>query len=339
MSIGCICWSTKRGKTRSICDATILLRFQYDTLMATVYPIPTKLNLAILTLQVVGFGAIVFATAMSSRWWQLLGLSIVFAILGNSIYSIIHEAEHGMLHPNRKLNDLLGMSMAILFPAPFHLIRQGHLGHHRRNRSDDEAFDLYFDGDRPWLKWLILYGILTGFYWMLVVLSNVAVLIVPFLFKRRFFEFDRPSAAFMDALNPRVFWLIQVEAVVTILFHGAILYCFPIPFLHYAIVYFGFGFSWSAMQYVHHFGTERDVLNGARNLRFFRWIDAVWLYHNWHLIHHQRPNIPWIYLPGLSQEHPTTRDSLVWHYVRMWRGPRYTTLRVKQTTSERQADV
>jgi fatty acid desaturase len=270
---------------------------------------------------------------MATQVWHLMVLFVGFAILGNSIYSIIHEAEHGMLHPNRKLNDLLGMVMALFFPAPFHLIRQGHLGHHRRNRSDDEAFDHYFEGDRPWLKWLILYGILTGFYWMIVVLSNVAVLIFPFLFKRRFFEFDRPSAAFMDALNPRYFWLIQLEALAAIAFHSGVVWCFDIPLTRYALVYFGFGFSWSAMQYVHHFGTERDVLNGARNLRFIDWIDALWLHHNWHLVHHQRPNIPWLYLPRLSEPYCSSRESLVWHYVCMWKGPRYTTLRIDEPES------
>jgi fatty acid desaturase len=296
-----------------------------------VYPIPTALNLVILALQVISFLGLLWATSFANHWWQIAAIFVAFAILGNSIYSIIHEAEHGMLYPDRRINDLLGIIMAVFFPAPFHLIRQGHLGHHRRNRTDNEAFDHYFDGDRPWLKWLILYGILTGAYWILVVLSNVAVLIVPFLFKRRFFEFDRPSAAFMDALNPRYFWLIQVEAVIAIVFHATMIWAFEIPVWRYALVYFGFGYSWSAMQYVHHFGTERDVLNGARNLRFFKWIDCVWLYHNWHLLHHQRPNIPWIYLPQLSAHQTSSREFLLWHYFRMWRGPRYTKIRVTET--------
>jgi len=55
-----------------------------------------------------------------------------------------------------------------LIDAPYHLLRQGHLCHHQANRSDDEAFDLYFDG----VKWLKFYGIITGIYWVMVVLSN-----------------------------------------------------------------------------------------------------------------------------------------------------------------------
>ncbi len=293
-----------------------------------VYRIPALLNVLILILQIGAFASIVYFTSVSDRWWQVISLTIAMAIVGNSIYSSIHEAEHGMLHPHRIVNDTLGVSMALLFPAPYHLIRQGHLGHHRRNRTDEEAFDLYFEDDQAWWRKLILYGIITGFYWWLVVLSNFAVLIAPFAFKRRFFEFDRPSAAFMDALNPRYFWLIQLEAVAAIVLHTTIVLLLGIPLWKYAIVYFGFGFAWSAMQYVHHFDTQRDVQNGARNLRFIGWIDWIWMHHNWHLIHHQRPNIPWLYLPSLGGGEQSTRDSLVWHYLRMWRGPSYSPLRM-----------
>jgi len=73
------------------------------------------------------------------------------------------------------------------------------------------------------------------------------------------------------------------------------------------------------MQYVHHFGTERDARNGARNLRLLGPIDAIWLNHNWHLTHHRHPNVSWLYLPSLE---PGERGFLITAYLRMWRGPR-----------------
>jgi fatty acid desaturase len=163
----------------------------------TIYPIPTRRNACIIVVQLALFVTVVRAAAAVTAGWQVAALAAAFAILGNSIYAVIHEAEHGLLHPNRRINDWLGAGLALLFPAPYHLIRQGHLGHHRRNRTDDEAFDCYFDEDRPWLKRLIFYGIITGCYWILVACSNVLVLVVPFLFTERWFGFDRPSAAFM----------------------------------------------------------------------------------------------------------------------------------------------
>ena len=77
------------------------------------------------------------------------------------------------------------------------------------------------------------------------------------------------------------------------------------------------------MQYVHHYGTERHVTRGARNLRLWAPIDRLWLNHNWHLAHHEHPTVPWIHLPRLIPESETVeRGFLLWSYLKMWRGPR-----------------
>jgi fatty acid desaturase len=292
-------------------------------------PIPWRINTIVIALQLVAFAAIIYAAALADSTWEVALLACAFAIVGNSIYASVHEAEHGMLFPWRPLNDFVGAGLALLFPAPYHLIRQGHLGHHLRNRSDDEAFDLYFAGESRIWKSLELYGILTGCYWAIVVASNIAVLICPFLLKRKYFEFDRPSAAFMESLNPRYWRLIQLEAALAIALHASIIVSLSIPIWRYLAVYFGFGFSWSAMQYVHHYGTERHVLLGARNLWLFAPLDWLWLNHNWHRTHHQHPTIPWLYLPQVGKQADSSRGFLLWHYFRMWRGPRRATERVE----------
>jgi fatty acid desaturase len=91
---------------------------------------------------------------------------------------------------------------------------------------------------------------------------------------------------------------------------------------------FGFGFLWSAMQYAHHYGTERDVQKGALNLKTFSLLDLVWLNHNWHLNHHMHPTVPWIHLPALSGD-GERRGSLLGAYLREWRGPRFSDERVE----------
>ncbi len=287
-------------------------------------PIPTRLNLCIIVCQLAALFSIFYGASVASTWWHLALLAAGMAIVGNSVYSIIHEAEHRMLHPNAKVNDVLGAMMALFFPAPYHLIRQGHLGHHQRNRSDDEAFDLYFADESRLLRWIQLYSIITGLYWVMVAFSNFFVIFFSFLLRRRVFEFNRPGAAFMESLNPAYWPLIQLEGLLAVLLHALIVWGLAIPPLNYLIVYFGFGFSWSAMQYVHHFGTERHVLHGARNLWFLAPIDLVWLNHNWHRTHHRHPTVPWIHLPALAARKDPRREWLLWHYLRMWRGPRLT---------------
>ena len=293
------------------------------------YPIPAAVNVAIMIAQLAAIAGCFAAARAVTTAGGLVLLVIAFAIVMNSVYAIIHEAEHRMLFARRSVNDAAGTLMALFFPAPFHLLRQGHLGHHLRNRSDDEAFDFYFDGEHPVWKWMQLYGTLTGFYWLMIVLGNVVVLAIPFVLRREYFRFDRPTAAFMEALNPRYNGVVRLEALAVIGLHAGILWVMDIPLLTYALMYAAFGFAWSAMQYVHHFGTTRHVLEGARNLWIAAPIDAIWLNHNWHLTHHKHPTVPWIHLARLGRRENPERGFLPLHYLRMWRGPRRATERVE----------
>jgi fatty acid desaturase len=289
--------------------------------------IPARLNLAIAAVQLVVLCLILWAAGQVQHWTAVAALSVAYGIAMNSGYAMLHEAEHNLLHPNRTVNQVVGATLALFFPAPFHLIRQGHLGHHIRNRSDDEAFDLYFEDENRFWKYLQLYGTLTGLFWVLIFLTNIVVVLYPPVISARRARFDRTTQAFAESLNPRYRRLIQLEAFLVVLLHGSMIYFWHIPLVNYLVVMFGFGFMWSAMQYAHHYGTVRDVQKGALNLRTFFLLDLVWLNHNWHLNHHVSPTVPWVYLPFLSQGEP--RGSLLKAYARMWRGPRLSHERVQ----------
>ena len=296
--------------------------------------IPNSINAAIVIGQLLALAACVWVASQVASFWAVGVLAVAFGVLMNSVYSVIHEAEHAMLFRSRVANESVGVLMALFFPAPFHLLRQGHIGHHLRNRSDDEAFDLYFDGDNVIWKWLVWLGILTGLYYVLVVISNVVAALAPFILDRRHFKIDahvkvdRASAAFLESFNPAHLRWIRLEGIAAIALHTALVLGLRIPIWHYLAMYGAFGFMWSAMQYVHHYGTERHVTRGARNLWIFGPVDALWLNHNWHLAHHEHPTVPWIYLPRLVDEvEPRStreRGFLPWAYLKMWRGPRRT---------------
>lgn len=291
--------------------------------------IPNRLNLVIVFAQLLAIFGCIAVLAHAQGGWVIFGLAVIFGIVMNSVYSTIHEAEHAMLFGPSGWNDFAGTLLALFFPAPFHLIRQGHLGHHLRNRSDDEAFDFYFEEDHKVWKHLVLYGILTGFYYAIVVLSNVVFLILPFREEKKYWHVDQASTALMESLNPRYRSLIRVECAAAIVLHAGIVCWCNIPLTHYLAMYAGFGFMWSAMQYVHHYGTERHVTRGARNLWIWKPLDLLWLNHNWHLTHHTHPAVPWIHLPHLEVEGGAKRGFLVTAYLRMWRGPRLAPKRVR----------
>ncbi len=304
---------------------------RHPTAAAGPHGIPTVLNAAVVAAQAAAVAGLFVAAAHVRSPGAVAGLAVAFAAVMNSVYSVVHEAEHATLFPNRRANEAGGMAMALLFPAPFHLLRQGHIGHHLRNRSDDEAFDLHFDGDNVVWKWLVWVGILTGLYYLLVVFSNVVAAACPFVLDRRHFKVerhvsvDRASAAFLESFNPRHLRLIQLEGLAAIALHVGIVWGLHVPLWHYLAMYAAFGFVWSAMQYVHHYGTERHVTRGARNLWIFGPLDLLWLNHNWHRAHHENPVVPWVHLPRLADasDAPPPRF-LPWMYVKMWRGPRHT---------------
>ena len=257
---------------------------------------------------------------------MLLPLAIAYGIVMNTGYAIIHEAEHDLLYPNKRINDLAGAIVSIFFPASYHLRRFGHIGHHLRNRTDDEAFDVYFEEDNAVWKWLQFYGILTGFFWLVIFLSNFPAAISPRLLCKKL-AFDRPTVALQETFNPGYFGRIQAEAIGVIAFHFGMMYLFAIPFWSYFAVLCGFGILWSTLQYLHHFGAERDVVRGAWNVHLWPVLDRLWLNHQWHLNHHLHPTVPWIYLPRLTPENGNPLP--FWKaYLRMWRGPRLTTQRV-----------
>jgi len=291
------------------------------------YAIPARLNIALAVLVVSSCATLLWASGQVQSWWGVALLAVAYAFVMNTGYALCHEAEHDLFHPNKTINDLAGTTVTLFFPASFQLRRQGHLGHHLRNRTDDEAFDLYFEGESPIWKHLQFYGILSGFFWLMIVISNFIALLNP-VWLAKATHLDRPTAALQETLNPKYFRRIWLEALIVFLLHGSMIYFFHIPILRYFAVLCGFGFLWSTLQYIHHYGTVRDVQKGALNVRTWRIFDLIWLNHHWHLNHHLCPTVPWNYLPKLQAEGAPPPVPFWLAYFRQWRGPRFTSDRL-----------
>jgi len=71
-------------------------------------------------------------------------------------------------------------------------------------------------------KWMVWLGILTGMYYVVVVIGNVVAAVAPFILDRRHFTIDRhvpvdrASAAFFESLNPAHLRWMQLEGIAAI---------------------------------------------------------------------------------------------------------------------------
>ena len=139
------------------------------------------------------------------------------------------------------------------------------------------------------MVWL---GILTGLYYLLVVVSNVVAAIVPFILDRGISrsigesQWIAHQSAGLRSFNPHVLAWIQAEAIAAISLHAAIVRGLPV---RWVIIWRCTDRSDSCSRRCstyHHYGTEH-MSRGAKLVSLP--IDAVWLNHNWHRAHHEHP--------------------------------------------------
>ena len=203
------------------------------------YPVPGGLNLLIAAMQLAALLLLLWASGQVTFGWKLLLVALGYGLIMNSAsigHVVQHEAEHGMLQifPNRMVNKTVGVILALFFPAPFHLLRQGSSWTSPlRNRSDDEAFDFYFEGESVIWKYWLLYGILTGGFWLCIALGNFLILLLPGCVKPAYIQFARPPQlqALIESLQPSISTRsYRLEAFLIVLLHSFLIWYWHIPY-------------------------------------------------------------------------------------------------------------
>ncbi|MEQ1506097.1 MAG: fatty acid desaturase, partial [Myxococcota bacterium] len=140
--------------------------------------IPARTNVAAVILAPLA-AAGCLAVAARSGPVGIGAAAIGFALVNHTTFALLHEAVHGVLHPDPTVNRWLGRWAAAWFPTSFTLQRALHHTHHRNNRARIEQFDYLHPGERRWLKRAQWYAILTGVYWAFVPALLVTVAVAP----------------------------------------------------------------------------------------------------------------------------------------------------------------
>ncbi len=246
---------------------------------------------------------------------------LLFAQLLLTNYQLIHEASHDLLHPERRINDAIGMVLGWLFPVSFTLMKVTHIVHHCCNRSDHEMFDCYYPGDNRALKLVQWYGLLTGLWWWLVPLGSLLLAIHPAWLRSPPFRKARTTAVLFDDFGTKEIRRVRLETLLGILFWLVAFHLLNLQWQAVLLLYALFGFNWATRQYVTHAFSPRDVVNGAWNLKVGRLHGLTLLNGQWDRLHHQHPHVSWIFLPVLAGDRGY--DKSYWRqYFRLWRGPR-----------------
>jgi len=276
------------------------------------FPISQKLNILLFVLMTAALWGLLWTASHVSLLWALLA-AVLFAHLNNGVFSLMHEAVHGLFSNNSAINNLFGIAAAALFPTSFTLQRIAHLGHHRRNRTDQELYDYYLPGQSRLLRNFQLYaGNLFGLYWLCIPLSNLIYLLTPWLYTSRWF-IRGPARhlgfePYVKDIAQQGIWTIWLECLWALVYQLGIWVMLDLNWQGWLLCYGFFALHWSVLQYADHAWSARDVVNGAWNLKTTALARILALNYHYHLAHHQYPDVPWLHLPRLvenAQDQPS----------------------------------
>ena len=156
-------------------------------------PVPNRLNLALVAIVFILALALLWLASWLESWWAIISVGILFSYVLLTNYALLHEATHNNLHSNSRVNAWLGVLTGLLFPIPFSMIRITHQGHHLRNRTDFEMFDLYYDTDSKFIRFAQWYSILCGLFYPIIPLGAVVFCLCPWLVNLPIFRKARSS--------------------------------------------------------------------------------------------------------------------------------------------------
>ena len=259
-------------------------------------------------------------------WWLALAGAVAFAFVNFTPFALMHEAVHGVASPSPFRNEVVGILAAVTLPTSFSMQRVAHLGHHRRNRTDQDLYDYYLPHQKKWLRNVWLYaGNLLGMYWASIPLMGLIYLVAPiFWCSSLFVERIAPLLGFgpyvaeLARLPVRRVW---PEVAMAFTYQVAVFWALGLTWVGWLMAHFLFALHWSALQYVDHAWSPRDVQEGAWNLKIMAPIRWLALNYHYHLAHHQHPEVRWTELPSLVPAGSYTPS--FWSIYRsLWRGVR-----------------
>lgn len=223
--------------------------------------------------------------------------SIPIAVVMIRNVSFMHEAVHGLAHPNSTINYLFGLLAGSLCLLPFHLWKKIHLEHHfwAGNFNKDPSLEIMkrYPQISSAQKSLLNFSWktrmpLTAFFQYIVFWAHSAVGLM---------KNHREGLLWMNMISPLTIWVLILWNL-----HGQQFAIIGAGFFLYLMLFEAINFPHHVGLYLEDSQTARlqvwEQYAVTRTSRYPRLIEKVLVLNfNYHAEHHVFPNLPWHQLP------------------------------------------
>jgi fatty acid desaturase len=230
--------------------------------------------------------------------WLAIPLALIASHLMHGILIGFHEASHGLLRKNRRLNEIDGVIIGVLSFMSFSLYRAAHQLHHAylATERDVELWPFVIPGTPRWLR--ILAAILE---------LTLGLFYGPFLFLRTFFRKGSPIRN--KKLRRRIWAEFALIAVVWCCILGVVTWWGL--WKYFLWMYLAPAFLAANMQnwrkYIEHVGLTGSTVNSStRSIVSKGWLGRIvaftLLHEPYHGVHHRHAGLPHAELPLFASE-------------------------------------
>jgi hypothetical protein len=131
-------------------------------------------------------------------------------------------------------------------------------------------------------------GNLFGFYWFCIPFSNLVYLLTPWVYTSRYFV-QGPARhlgfePYVKEIAQHSKLRIWMECLLAFSYQALVWWALDLNWQGWLLCHWAFALHWSALQYVDHAWSPRDIVNGAWNLKVSPIFRALALNYHYHLL-------------------------------------------------------
>jgi beta-carotene hydroxylase len=237
-------------------------------------------TIALGALAFLGWAGLILSTIMFEL--PLWLCTVVGGALAFACFTPMHDASHKSITRTSWPNEVIGRLCALPLLGPFAAFRYLHLSHHRHTNEHEHDPDMW-SGRGPWyvlpLRWLT-----QDFHYYAFYLAHIK---------------ERPRKEAVETIGTLLFYVIALTTLAAMGHGWEALFCWFLPG-RIGLMLLAFAFDYLPHR-PHQTPSKVDRFE-ATVVRPVWWLTPLFLYQNYHLIHHLYPGVPFYRYAGVWQE-------------------------------------